>query len=223
MTVKINSVTRWFRILSVVVLLASMMAMMPAKPAEAATNSIIVNLYNTDSELVESITLDLDDLKALEQQGDGETHYYHQGPTFNLSDLWDQSETVNLKDMGALKGADVKDICEELSATVPSDAHIQIKAADNFSKTFDYGDVYNPEAAQGKLVICYEKDGVEAPTWSDGLRLVFFADDCVFGNQNMYDTLHADERHFYYDGETYWPSSHGLSVKYVNQINIYDQ
>ncbi|MFA5375474.1 MAG: hypothetical protein WC455_06950 [Dehalococcoidia bacterium] len=220
MTVKINSVTRWFRILSVVVLLAGMMAMMPAKPAEAATNSIIVNLYNTDSELVESITLNLTQIKALPVQGNGSTHYYHQGPTFNESDIWDESETVNLKDMGALKGADVKDFCEALNATVPSDAHIEIKASDSFAKTFDYDDIYNPEARQGKLVICYEKDGVEVSTWSDGMRLVFFADDCVFGNWDMHETLDEDEWHLY---SGVWPSTHGLSVKYVSQINIYDQ
>lgn len=224
MTVKANSVNTWFRILGIVMLLlAGMLATMPVKPAEAATNSITVNLYYANSSLQESITLNLSQIKALPVQGDGTTHYYHQGPSFDEENMWDPDETVNLKDMGALNGSDVKDICEALSATVPSDAEIQIKAADNFSKTFDYDDIYNPEARQGKLVVCYEKDGVEAPTWSDGLRLVFFADDCVFGNYDQYLTLDSDERHFYYDGETYWPSTHGLSVKYVSEINIYDQ
>jgi hypothetical protein len=37
-------------------------------------------------------------------QGDGATHYYHQGPVFE-GDKWDPEETANLKDKGAVMGA----------------------------------------------------------------------------------------------------------------------
>ncbi len=45
--------------------------------------------------------------------GDGTTHYYSQGPTFNDSDLWDNAEWQNIdtRDWGAVKGTDLKDIC----------------------------------------------------------------------------------------------------------------
>ncbi|HAU31562.1 MAG TPA: hypothetical protein DCW46_04720 [Desulfotomaculum sp.] len=54
--------------------------------------------------------------------GDGTTHYYHQGPVF-IDDAdeeteqalrWNQEENTNVreKDMGALKGANLKDLCD---------------------------------------------------------------------------------------------------------------
>jgi hypothetical protein len=45
--------------------------------------------------------------------GDGTTHYYFQGPTFDPDNLWDPDEMVNIdsRDYGACKGTDVKDLC----------------------------------------------------------------------------------------------------------------
>lgn len=223
MSIRVRSSTKLLTTLSIVVLIVSIVAIAPPKKALAATSSITVNLYNTSEELVESNTLTLNDLKNLTVYGDDETDRYHQGPTFDEEDLWDEDEDTNLKNKGAVVGADTKDICETLTNTVPTDAEIQIKASDNYSKTFDYDDVYNPEAAQGKLIICYEKDGVEVPSWSDGLQLVFFADDGVFGNYDMHETLDSDEWHYYYSGGVLYPSTNGLSVKYIDEINIYDQ
>ena len=50
--------------------------------------------------------------KNLPVQGDGTTHYYHQGPVFTeiKEDQWDTSEATNFKDMGAVKGTAVRDL-----------------------------------------------------------------------------------------------------------------
>ncbi|NLW75233.1 MAG: argininosuccinate synthase, partial [Methanomicrobiales archaeon] len=54
------------------------------------------------------------DYKWMEQNlpvvGDGITHYYHQGPVFQ-GDPWNPNESLNLRDMGAIKGTSVRDIC----------------------------------------------------------------------------------------------------------------
>ncbi|HOG53151.1 MAG TPA: hypothetical protein PLT03_04685, partial [Bacillota bacterium] len=45
-------------------------------------------------------------------QGDGVTQYYYQGPTFDPDNIWDPDETLNLKNKGAVKGTDIKDLVE---------------------------------------------------------------------------------------------------------------
>jgi hypothetical protein len=37
----------------------------------------------------------------------------------------------------------------------------------------------------------------------------------------MHETLPQSRWHYYYDGSTFWPSSSGLSVKWVSNIIIY--
>ena len=55
--------------------------------------------------------------------GDGMTHYYAQGPTFNDSNLWDPEETINWedKDMGAVRGTDVKVLCDQIGGAESGD------------------------------------------------------------------------------------------------------
>jgi hypothetical protein len=83
--------------------------------------------------------------------------------------------------------------------------------------------VYDPEPEQGKMVVCWWKDGDEVPTYDDGMQLVFFAettngaDQYVFGNWDMHETLPEANHHYFGD----YPSSNGLSVKYIDRINVY--
>jgi hypothetical protein len=159
---------------------------------------------------------------TLPVQGDGVTHYYHQGPTFDLNNLWDPAELVNLKDKGALKGTDVMDLCELVGGMSPSD-EVTIKAVDGFSKTFDYTDVYSPEPEQGKMVVCWWREGQYVPEFGDGMQLIFFAETTngdgqyVFGNWDMHECIPEELWHYY---EVY-PSSNGYTVKYINRISIY--
>jgi len=173
---------------------------------------------------------------TLPVQGNGVTHYFHEGPTFDPNNLWDSSENMNLKDKGAAKGTDVKDLCNLVGGMAVGDT-VQIKAVDGMSKTFDYPNVYTPTARQGKMVVCwYTKDssddgvtryytnGAYVPDYAEGMQLVFMAQTTnaagqfVFGNQDMHDCL-PQNRWYYYDAQ--WPSTNGLSVKWISQINIY--
>lgn len=161
-------------------------------------------------------------------QGNGTRRYYHQGPSFDnstLQKLWDPDETFNVetRDYGLPMGTDVKDICALVGEANPGDT-IQIKASDNFNKWFDYEDVYNPDLAQGKMVICWWLDGQYVPDWQDGMRLVFFAETTnpygfyVFGNWDQHECF-PENRWYYYSGE--YPTTTGHSVKYIDEINIY--
>jgi hypothetical protein len=81
---------------------------------------------------------------------------------------------------------------------------------------------YTKDAADGMSGERYVTDG----SYNTGMRLIFFAETLspegkhVFGHWDMHETLAESRWHYYYDG-TYWPSSSGLSVKWVSDIIIY--
>jgi len=154
--------------------------------------------------------------------GDGVTHYYHQGPVFE-GDKWDKNETANFKDKGAVKGTNVKDLCDLVGGMSPGD-EIKVSASDGFCKWFNYTNVYEPQPRQGPIVLCWYKDGNYVPDYEEGMQIVFFADNStnsehkhVFGNWDMHECL--AEKYWHYFGV--YPSTNGLSVKYVDEIAIY--
>lgn len=215
------------------------LAVLPVKAADPTTSVTVTKLANDDTTVLDQITISVEDMMAdLPVYGDGVTHYYFQGPSFDPENLWDQTETVNVdsRDYGACKGTDVKDLCELASGASPGD-EIEIKAPDGFSKDFAYEDVYTPEPEQGKLIVTwYTADSAEGDTgyvtdgtYTDGMRLIFFAETLnpdgkhVFGTWDMHETLAEDYWHYYYDSTSgiLYPSSSGLSVKWVSDIIIH--
>jgi PKD repeat protein len=209
-------------------------------PAAAYTTELTVTKYDPYGSVLGTQTITWEQMRdTLPVYGDGVTHYYMHGPTFDESSfdlLWDPIEEVNIdsRDYGAAMGTDVKDLCDIIGGAEPGDT-IQIKAEDNFAKWFDYEDVYDPEPEQGNMVVTwYTADTAEGGggyvsdgSYDTGMRLLFFADTStnpwgkhVHGIWDMHETLPASRWHYYYGG-AFWPSSSGLSVKYVSQINIY--
>jgi hypothetical protein len=215
----------WAALLCLLLMVSALPAVIPATPALAAgTESLTITKYDVDGiTILAQTTVDLATLQGMTQQGDGTTHYYLQGPTMDPGNLWDPTETINLKDKGALKGTDIKDLCGLVGGMVPGD-EVQVKAsADGFNQQFLYDDVYNPEPEQGKLVICWWRDGEYVPDYADGMQLVFFAETTngagqhVFGNWDMNQCLPEENWHYF----DIYPSSNGLSVKNIDAINIY--
>ena len=86
----------------------------------------------------------------LPAQGDGVTHYYHQGPVFE-GDKWNPEEDTNVleKDMGAVKGTDLKDICD-LVGGMKEDETVRIKASDGLSRVFPTETSTNLNHARGR-------------------------------------------------------------------------
>ena len=165
--------------------------------------------------------------------GDGTTHYYSQGPTFNNSDLWDDAEYKNIvpdRDWGAVKGTDLKDICD-LVGGMETGETVTISPNDGFSpKTFPYEYIYTPNPRQGPMVITwYRSDDGYVPNYASGMRLVMFADAKtntfgwntsgwhVFGNADMRDSWASN---YWYNYSGVYPSSGGTSLKYVSDIKI---
>ncbi|MDD2666755.1 MAG: hypothetical protein PHI74_07835 [Methanocellales archaeon] len=205
-------------------------------PVQAAgpTTEVHVIKYTADGKILKETTVTYQWMEAnLPIYGDGVTHYYHQGPVFE-GDKWDPNETTNFKDRGAVKGTNIKDLCELVGGMSLGD-DVMVHAPDGYHVEFGYNTVYEPQPRQGPLVLCWyvgedspvgERQGIGYPPgFFMGMRLAFFADDSVnsehkyvFGNWDMHECIPAQSQHFY--GDLY-PSTNGLSVKWVDEIRIY--
>jgi hypothetical protein len=241
--------TRW--LLASVILITTMLGVAQTVPVYATdpTTSLTITKYASDrTTILSQITVSSTQMASgqalgtdnethlLPVLGDGITHYYTQGPTFDPNNLWDPGETVNIKDKGATKGTDIKDLCSLVGGAEPGDT-IQVCASDNYGNTeFPYANIYNPAARQGKMGICWYDNttgsddsapGGYVPTWTNGMLLVFFAQTTnpdgkyVFGHQDMHDCLPENDWHWYWDGSIQYPSTNGGYIKWVNRINIF--
>ncbi len=191
-----------------------------AVPALAATTEVNITKYASDeTTILNETTVNYIWMETnLVVQGDGVTHYFHQGPVFDSPPgPWDENETANLKDKGALKGTDVRDLCDLVGGMSAGD-EIKIRASDGFYRWFGYENVYSPQPGQGPMVVCWYKDGEHVPDYNEGMQLIFFADDHIFGNWDMHECMAPEYRYNYSDD---YPSSNGLSVRDVSDIAIY--
>jgi len=222
-------------------------------PASAGgiTKLQIVKYANDGATTLNETTVDYEwMMNNLEVYGDGSTHYYHQGPIFEDAwnnvhpnetwdldeDKWNPSEDVNVlgKDLGATKGTNVKDLCDLVGGLSEGDT-VEIKASDGFFKRFPYLNVYEPDPRQGPMIVTwYTKDATESgeisgyvpDDYSNGMRLVFFADTStnpwgkhVFGIEDMKACFPEEYWHYFQYPD--YPTTTGYAVKYVNRILIY--
>jgi len=226
--------TRLFPFIIAVILLSGLVNAVCAAP----TTSLRVVKYAADGTTVlNETTVTYQWMEAnLPVQGDGKTHYYHQGPVFvdDKEGQWDVNETTNFKDEGAVKGTNIKDLCNLVGGMNSSD-EVMIKAPDGYHVEFRYENVYNPQPRQGPIVVCWyngeetsvgERQGVGyPPAYFTGMRLVFFADTSVnsegkhvFGNNDMRIVMPPSTIHLF---EDLYPSTSGYTVKWVDEVKIY--
>jgi hypothetical protein len=176
-----------------------------------------------------------DNLQVL---GDGTTHYYLQGPIFiNDEDAseeellrWNQAEDTNVqeKDMGAIKGTNLRDLCNQVGGMAAGE-RLKIKASDGLSRWFAYKNVYQYSTREGPMVLAWYCNGQYPDTgYSDGLRLMWLADDSVnpwgihvFGNWDWRQAASSEYWYYYQDSDGKHPTTTGLSVRYISQIEIY--
>ena len=204
----------------------------------APTTGVVVSRYAADgTSILNSTTVTCQWMEAnLPVQGDGITHYYHQGPVFveSKEGQWDRDETTNFRDMGAVKGTAIRDLCDLVGGMGPGD-EVMVKAADGYHVEFPFENVYEPEPRQGNITVCWY-NGEEAavgerqgtgypPSYHVGMRMVFFADTSVnseqkhvFGNWDMHEVMPAESIHLF---DNLYPSTGGYTVKWVDEIRIY--
>jgi hypothetical protein len=167
-------------------------------------------------------------------KGDGTTHYYLQGPVFvdNVEARWNPMEDTNVqeKDLGAIKGTDLKDLCNLVGGMSPGD-ELKLVAIDGFSKAFAYENVYEPSSRQGPMVIAwFRADKGYVPAYNDGMRLVFLADTSVnpwgihaMGAWDWHESAAEKYWYYYYNGNEKYPTTTGVSVQSIGEILIFSQ
>lgn len=208
--------------------------------ASAATTEVHILKYGPDTTtiLAEKTVTSQWMEQNLPVSGDGITHYYHQGPVF-IDDAdpareeelrWNPAEDKNVeeKDMGAVKGTNLKDLCNLVGGMSPGDV-VKVRASDGFGKSFAYENVYTPAARQGPLVITWYHDTEGyVPQYRTGMRLVFFADSSTnpwgihaFGNYDWHESAAPEYWYYYRQGEEKYPTTTGLSIQYVSDILVY--
>jgi hypothetical protein len=204
----------------------------------APTTAIHVVKYASDGTTVlNETTVTYQWMEAnLPVQGDGKTHYYHQGPVFTdiKEDQWDRNETTNFKDMGAVKGTAVRDF-SDLVGGMAQDDEVMVKSGDGYHVEFPYANIYSPDPRQGTITVSWYNGEESAvgerqgkgypPDYHVGMRLVFFADNStnmdrkhVFGNQDMREVMPEETIHLF---DNLYPSTSGYTVKWVDEIRIY--
>ena len=225
---------RLFPWIIIVILLCGLVNAVCAAP----TTAVHVVKYAADgSTVLNETTVTYQWLETnLPVQGDGKTHYYHQGPVFvdNKEGQWDVNETTNFKDEGAVKGTNVKDLSNLVGGMNAGD-EVMIKASDGYHVEFGYENIYNPQPRQGPVVVCWyngeetsigERQGVGyPPAYFNGMRLVFFADTSVnsegkhvFGNNDMRTVMPPSTIHLFDD---LYPSTSGYTVKWIDEVSVY--
>ena len=215
-------------------LFACMLILTFAVPVLAATTEIhIVKYANDRSTVLSEKTLTYQQMRdTLPVLGDGTTHYYHQGPVFatNPDDRWNPKEDTNVqeKDMGAVKGTNLKDLCDLVGGMSAGDTLV-IKASDGMTKEFAYKNVYGYSPREGPMGLTWYMDGMFPDSgYSDGMRLVWFADTSAnpwgihaFGNYDWHESADSKYWYYYMSGPEKYPTTTGLSVKSVSEIQIY--
>ncbi|OPY36823.1 MAG: PKD domain protein [Methanoregulaceae archaeon PtaU1.Bin059] len=209
-------------------------------PVMAATTSVEIRKYANDgttilNQTTVNYTWMMNNLPVL---GDGVTHYYHQGPVFvddpdpetQAALRWNPEEDTNVeeKDMGAVKGTNLKDLCDLVGGMSPGE-EVKILSSDGWNKRFAYENVYGYSSREGPIVICWYKNGMYPDSgYTEGMRMVWFADNSTnpwgyhaFGNWDWHEA--ADEQYWYYyqQGDEKYPTTTGLSGQVVNRIFIY--
>lgn len=219
-----------------ITMLCLLTSMASAALAAGATTTVHLIRYGDDgyTVLAEKMVAYEWMMENLTVYGDGVTHYYHQGPVFE-GDMWDPGETVNLKDKGAVKGTNVRDLCD-LVGGIGSGGELVIHAVDGYEMKLAYANVYEPLDIQGPVVLCWYKSedigssedpGFGYPAndaYSSALQIVFMAKTkntegkYVFGNSDMRISLPEEKYQHFYEG---LPSTNGLSGKWISELRIY--
>jgi hypothetical protein len=206
----------------------------------ATTTSLHIQKIGVDGKRI--LAEETVDYRWMEQnlpvEGDGTVHYYHQGPVFvddpdpAAEELlrWNQPEDRNVreKDMGAVKGTNLRDLTDLVGGMNPGDT-VRVKADDGFSRTFAYENVHNPPARQGPMVITwFRADDGYVPDYATGMRLVFFADNSTnpwgihaFGNWDWHESASPGYWYYYVQGNERYPTTTGLSIQSVSEITVY--
>lgn len=104
-----------------------------------------------------------------------------------------QNQLGNWRSYGTYVGVNLSAIIEEVGTMAPDDV-VRVNSTDGLSQLYSYENVY-PNATfydlQGHLILAYSCNGTLAPSWDDGLRIVFLPADEWYSNEDANKTTPA--------------------------------
>ncbi len=164
--------------------------------------------------------------------GDGATAYRFEGVAFE-GDIWDQNETYpgGFKIDNTVKGTSVRALCE-LVGGMGTGTEIALidSGISPYITRLGYSNIYTEalsteqQERQGEAFLAWwdEQEGY-VPGYGEGYRLFFTAseDDHVFGQWDMHECMDEEYWHYYWSEGVQYPSCAGLSIKWIDTIEIY--
>ena len=199
------------------------------EPRDIGTTTLYVAKVAKNGTVLNETTVDYHWLEEnLPVQGDGVTKYYHQWWVFEGDPLNPAEDNWNSifegkGQFGAVKGTDIKDICDLVGGASEGD-HIRLGSKDGYKTGLKPEWVYNPLPRQGPAVLCWynagggDSQGIGYPDtgYFPSMRLIFFADNStnpwglhIFGNYDLYVAWGIKP-----DGATGW------SAKWIDKVII---
>ena len=143
---------------------------------------------------------------------------------------WNPDEDTNVqeKDMGAVKGTNLKDLCN-LVGGMSAGERVKVLSSDGWNRWFAYKNVYGYSSREGPIGISWYKDGTYPDSgYTDGMRMIWFADTSnnpwgchAFGNFDWHEAAAPEYWYYYQSGTEKYPTTTGISGQYVNRIFIY--
>lgn len=200
-------------------------------PVSAASENVTTIRYaaNNNSYAERTVTRTWTEMQSLYPNVDSKGPVYMQGPTFDSADPYGTAGQNMILYYGH-NGTYVRNLTDLVDGMAAGD-EIFVKATDGMIRYFNYTNVYEPyndgTYSQGNMVLAWwDSVSGTVPGYSEGIRLFFYtppesygvADSLNFTLVEMRDSL-APWYRYNYSG--IWPSSKGLSVKYVNQLKIF--
>ena len=111
-----------------------------------------------------------------------------------------QNQYGNWVSNGSYTGVPVNEIIEFVGGMNENDT-LMVKAQDGYVQEFSYYNVYPNDSwyiSQGSLVLSYEYNGVTAPTWYDGPRLITLPNDCKYSLEDCKNTSCPNQGYWEY-------------------------
>ena len=208
-------------ILLCIALVTSVVSVSATATTEATVTKYCANNYST---VLNNTTLNYTDMKANYTNVLSVGDLWMQGATFNSSDPWGNlTPKENMRCFYTHNGTYIHNLTDAVGGMSSGD-EIQILANDGFSKWFNYTNVYETHPLMGGMVLTWwDNEMGYVPNFTYGMRLYFYnqTDALNFTDWDMHESLAPWYWHYYTNESGSWPSAKGLSVKYVDRINIY--
>lgn len=161
-----ESNTKLYAVLVVVLVVAgsAIVGLMMIPPADTGPSVEVIGIAGT----TEFTLSDLRALPAVEREG-----------AF-------QNSFGNVRGQGTYKGVNVSVLIEAVGG-ITEDQWLNITATDGYNQQYSYRNVYPDEdwySYQGDMVLAFEFNGTEVPTWEEGYRIMFLPEDGYYSNND---------------------------------------